>query len=1135
MVTIKNTVLKFLKSKVFRNTLFTLVILGSVLSPVLPSANIAYAADGDTYYWVGVSNGTGNWSDVNCWSNVSGGAGGAFGTVPNTTNPVKLDINSVNTTGAAIYVNTSTAYCASFSTAGVLNNPTIYFSSSQQIITGGSVVIDAVNITSDSTGGITFNSAGAVTLTTNGLTIACRITTSTTHTGTLSLSDSFNGTKAIVINRGTFTTNNHNIIAATFASLETRVRALNLGSSLIEVDTWNTSGTNITINSGTSKIIADSFNGGGYGYYDVQINGDSTITGNNTGNSLSINGTSDQELSFTDGTKQSFNNFTNDSTTGLKVLKGTGSTGWTISDLNGGANTLSNLYLFNSTAENATFTANHSLDGGGNSGWVINEANNTYYVSQTNTNGYAIGNDANDGLTKAQPKLTVTGALLYAIHGEQIIINDGDYAESLSITRGVQITPETSYSANITSNTTVIDVDIEYDYSLELDELILDGQNLANQGINFSGGNAYLSINGTRIQGVVANSILANDTCSDAAVNITDVEIYQTNNATYSIYFLKCVTGYIYINSGVIELYSPSNAPVAVYIYGGNANNLDVDISGLNIETDINDISANGAITIYRVDDAVISNNDISIIGSGVFDCILVGGDTTHTSDNVSIHHNTVYSDVTGGHLIMVGTESSDPLSIYYNKANDAQIYNNTCNGTATGHGVMHGIMVGGQRDAVVYNNTVYDTHYGYLAKGDTNSIFYNNIADKIHKGASIYAKSATGTNLINNTVVLLGYDDDEGIRIDNDSINSTGIVVTNNIIYSNNSGKYIVSSVNNTGIFNNNLYYSPTNTANWTYLGVVYASISGWQLAVENSAISENASFINYTASDYDIKYDSGAINSGDIVTITSDYDSRPTIGIKDIGAFEYQPGTLISTAASGITMNAAGVTGGLYNGEVLTLGSDGNIEVIIEYGATIAYGSNTTGQVLNAIGLFSEAIPINQIPGNTYHWMPVVNKFDTVSFGADGTYTYTMPTFTKTGESYSTVNYDVTNMGAASTSYGVVGWGYADGDYSNENLSNIAGIGAGSVTAIGFNPTKTVFARVGVRNGSITSWSPATFVIGTASSNTVWGWYKLIIPLLVIAGLWIGFSKDASGLVLLSIVITGVILFAIVNLMSS
>jgi hypothetical protein len=153
----------------------------------------------------------------------------------------------------------------------------------------------------------------------------------------------------------------------------------------------------------------------------------------------------------------------------------------------------------------------------------------------------------------------------------------------------------------------------------------------------------------------------------------------------------------------------------------------------------------------------------------------------------------------------------------------------------------------------------------------------------------------------------------------------------------------------------------------------------------------------------------------------------------------------------------------------------------------------------------------------------------------GADGTYVYTMPTFTKTGESYSTVNYNVTNMGAASTSYGVIGWGYVDGDYSNENLSNIAGVGAGSVTAIGFNPTKTVFARVGVRNGSITTWSPATFIIGTASSNTVWGWYRLIIPLLVVAGLWIGFSKDASGLVLLSIVITGVVLFAIVTLMSS
>ncbi len=241
---------------------------------------------------------------------------------------------------------------------------------------------------------------------------------------------------------------------------------------------------------------------------------------------------------------------------------------------------------------------------------------------------------------------------------------------------------------------------------------------------------------------------------------------------------------------------------------------------------------------------------------------------------------------------------------------------------------------------------------------------------------------------------------------------------------------------------------------------------------------------------------------------------------------------------SATGITMDKDGVTGGTLTGNVTTvLRGTPRIPVHAEIGETAAYGTNVTGGTIYDNGLFTISVPANQTPGATYHYRMVGETGNASSpfNGADGTYTYTMPTFTKTSESYSTVNYNVTNMGAASSSYGVVGWGYIDGDYSNENLSNIAGIGAGSVTAIGFNPTKTVFARIGVRNGSITSWSPSTFIIGTASSNTVWGWYRLIIPLLVVAGLWIGFSKDASGLVLLSIVISGVVLFAIVTLMSS
>lgn len=79
-------------------------------------------------------------------------------------------------------------------------------------------------------------------------------------------------------------------------------------------------------------------------------------------------------------------------------------------------------------------------------------AGTTYYVSQSATNGYQIGNGANDGLAKATPKLTITGAQTAASSGDTVIVNDGTYA-SMTFTKGLTITPENVDAVSITKAT----------------------------------------------------------------------------------------------------------------------------------------------------------------------------------------------------------------------------------------------------------------------------------------------------------------------------------------------------------------------------------------------------------------------------------------------------------------------------------------------------------------------------------------------------------------------------------------------------------------------------------------------------------------------------------------------------------
>ena len=95
--------------------LFVVILIYSFLNPLIA----------DHYYWVG---GSGNWSDINHWSAVSGNNPMQLHTATPTSNDnVILDALSFPSTGGTIDINLNLAFCKNLIINNVPSNVTINF------------------------------------------------------------------------------------------------------------------------------------------------------------------------------------------------------------------------------------------------------------------------------------------------------------------------------------------------------------------------------------------------------------------------------------------------------------------------------------------------------------------------------------------------------------------------------------------------------------------------------------------------------------------------------------------------------------------------------------------------------------------------------------------------------------------------------------------------------------------------------------------------------------------------------------------------------------------------------------------------------------------------------------------------
>ena len=334
-------------------------------------------------YWIG----TGNWDTTNTanWSTASGGSGGA--SVPTSADAVFFDAGSA---GGACTI-TAVVSCASLD----CTNFTGTLTGASQVNCSGSFTLVS-GMTYTRTGVTSFGGSANRTITCAGFTIGSNVNITTS--AIVTFADNLICTGSVSQTAGTVTLNG-NLTCTTVTLSGTSVKTFNANAAVITLTgtatVWNYSGSNLTFNRGTSKIVlsnttttARTFAGGGLTYYDLEIGGATgistlTISGSNTFNTVSSTKTVAHTLRLTAGTTTTVTDWSINGTSGNQFTLNSATAGSQATLAKAGGGTVSVSYTTvtdiaaTPTSTWSALTSNGCLDGGNNTGWTFTQTPTT--------------------------------------------------------------------------------------------------------------------------------------------------------------------------------------------------------------------------------------------------------------------------------------------------------------------------------------------------------------------------------------------------------------------------------------------------------------------------------------------------------------------------------------------------------------------------------------------------------------------------------------------------------------------------------------------------------------------------------------------------------------------------------------
>ena len=339
---------------------------------------------------------------------------------------------------------------------------------------------------------------------------------------------------------------------------------------------------------------------------------------------------------------------------------------------------------------------------------------------------------------------------------------------------------------------------------------------------------------------------------------------------------------------------------------------------------------------------------------------ILLFGETVEPISNVYIGENNVYDLVTGWCEAISVTANCEYINVInnsvYNSTNiGIDFYGNNADGycpveelnqpryaIAAGNEVSncvcdyatcYGLYVDGARDIVIENNISHHNQGGieigseernenYTVKNIVvrNNIVYSNSENGITVGGwndgSSKGDPLSGvvydTKVYNNTVVNNAESWSGQLHI----AMVNGLDVRNNIFYTDEDTTFVASDVRKEEIqnitFKNNLYYCPESDSENAYFELMESEQEGmeqWKALTGETGRFADPLFADISVNDYRVYKNSPAVNGGDSSVYSGLYDiagNNRVVDVIDIGAYEYQNGTVIIPTTESTTETA-------------------------------------------------------------------------------------------------------------------------------------------------------------------------------------------------------------------------------------
>lgn len=482
----------------------------------------------------------------------------------------------------------------------------------------------------------------------------------------------------------------------------------------------------------------------------------------------------------------------------------------------------------------------------------------TKYVSQTATNGYAVGSDANDGSTKDLAKLTLESAITAATAADTIVMNDGTYtaATYFDVAKALTINAETDYGVTLKCTGAVGQVirvgaaGVE----IKLGKMIIDAESNASAScVGLNGTTARtVTLNGTRLRNPGAGRFAVESTGSGQVMRLNVVGVdFSCSSTAGGVYVMMGAGAHIDINGLTVDNSASSgaasNSRCPVYL---NTNAAATHrIRGVSGNWKV--ASGSYSVSFIRTSGTrgiIERNRGMNLTGGDNNGCLIRCENTSGVqADSLVIRRNQGVNATTGGFLILVG---ADGASANDNKTNYAMIYNNDVSGTDSAS-LMHGVMIGNSKGGVIFGNKILNSGIPVIAKLCSEAVYQiDNDILLPHTGTSgcLRSKGCTNVQMAGNRVILASGSTNALAVIDRDptipTLSLTCTAIANTMYSPVNVPMALTvggSSDASTATLLLNNYNAPSYTAGaFVYQASTYNTVALWGSANETTYLSD-------------------------------------------------------------------------------------------------------------------------------------------------------------------------------------------------------------------------------------------------------------------------------------------------------